>query len=247
MSWAQHGRNPVVGRSQLCTLLLYTALGILTLLSIKTLLNLTLQGASLILWCWAPLGQGVNVEVQTFCATLNLLNTLVQRSQQKPQRCLFCKNLTFFIEKLVSLNWMLDFHLVELELEHRTSIPKEQKTSITCLVDRWFHNAFITTVDAGQRGSPFKDPNMTGDWYWMQHFCFLVKMILISTMISTAVTILISTIKLNLGGKKLTNNSGFKIHSLLSNVLKDFNVHSHETINLLCVEINHKAVIFIMG
>ena len=65
---------------------------------------------------------------------------------------------------------MLDFHLVELELEHRTSIPKEQKTSITCLVDRCFHNAFITTVDAGQRGSPFKDPNMTGDW--MQHFCF---------------------------------------------------------------------------
>ena len=139
---------------------------------------------------------------------------------------------------------MLDFHLVELELEHRTSIPKEQKTSITCLVDRWFHNAFITTVDAGQRGSPFKDPNMTaGDWY----FLFLVKMILISTMISTVITILISTIKLNLGGKKLTNNSGFKIHSLLSNVLKDFNVHSHETINLLCVEINHKAVIFIMG
>ena len=77
---------------------------------------------------------------------------------------------------------------------------------------------------------------------------FLVKMILISTMISTVVTILISTIKLSLdGGKKLTNNSGFKIHSLLSNVLKDFNVHSHETINLLCVEINHKAVIFIMG
>ena len=76
---------------------------------------------------------------------------------------------------------------------------------------------------------------------------FLVKMILISTMISTVVAILISTIKLNLGGKKLTNNFGFKIHSLLSNVLKDFNVHSHETINLLCVEINHKAVIFIMG
>ena len=51
---------------------------------------------------------------------------------------------------------MLDFHLVELELEHRTSIPKEQKTSITCLVDRWFHNAFITTVDAGQRARPSK-------------------------------------------------------------------------------------------